>query len=165
MKRKATQLIVLLGTLLISFGGCQSLQLPSKGESTIDRSAFMALWEAYSQCQSSRDPSAMQTQLVHLQEAPSPVTIEDSPIPLPRFLTKLASKKTISRLAVDPKAMAASCALQTGRSAVLAQQYELAMDMFRLVMANYSEPQYAYYMNQARQELSQVPTLMSVSTT
>ena len=54
-----------------------------------------------------------------------------------------------TRLAVDPKAMAASCALLAGYQARATGESQLAAEMFGHILSNYSITRYRYYVVQA----------------
>ena len=54
-----------------------------------------------------------------------------------------------NRLAVDPKAMAVSCSLRTGQSALLAGRNDLASDVTQAVLT-YPDGAYPYHATQAR---------------
>ncbi len=158
-----SRLIILLSVLLIGMGGCQSLQFLLETNPQIDNPAFMSLVEDYNQCQTETDPSRMQEFVLRLEQAPTPISIEQSPIPVPKILVQLTSKP-ISRLAIDPQGMAASCTLRTGKMALKIGEVELARNMFRTILLKYSDPHYAYYVDQAHLGLSQISSLKSTST-
>ncbi|MGH7260501.1 MAG: hypothetical protein ACREI9_07440, partial [Nitrospiraceae bacterium] len=85
------------------------------------------------------------------QEQPA----RDLPFPLPDFVKRVVVQPA-PRLAADPKAMAASCSLSTGHVALRAERLDLATDLFRAVLQNHPQPEYAYYVDQARIGLEQV---------
>jgi hypothetical protein len=60
-----------------------------------------------------------------------------------------------NRLAVDPKAMAVSCSLHTGQSALLAGRNDLASEMFQAVLT-YPDGAYPYHATQAREGLARL---------
>lgn len=155
--------IVFIGLVaLLTLSGCQSLQPTEKGELSLQDSEFMGLWDTYNSCVADQDPLQMQVYGEELAKAPGPVSIHHSPIFVPEFLKKLTSTRT-SRLAVDPRAMAASCTLQAGQVAWRAGQYHLAQDLLQSVMTKYPEPEYAYYVSEARTAMQYVPSLRNVS--
>jgi hypothetical protein len=60
--------------------------------------------------------------------------------------------------------MAAACAVHTGNLALSQGERELATELFSLVIQRYPEPDYAYYVAQARAGLTQtVPEMAPVS--
>lgn len=123
---------VALGFMAI-LGGCQSLQI-APAPASLDNAAFMAAWDAYRHCQLGTDVDAMRADMQQLARVAQPAP----------------------RLAADPKAMAASCALFTGHAALRAERMELAAEMFRTVLKNQSQQDYAYYVEQAQVGLNQV---------
>lgn len=127
---KNAVLTLSVATLL---SGCQSLQIVS-APTSLDNAAFMAAWDAYRHCQLGTDVDAMRADMQQLARVEQPAP----------------------RLAADPKAMAASCALFTGYAALRAERMELAAEMFRTVLKNQSQQEYAYYVEQAHVGLNQV---------
>ncbi len=143
-------------SLVMVLGGCRSMQLPDK-PALLDSAAFMNLWDAYRHCQAGADVDTMRGDMQQLtrvalsQEQPA----RDLPFPLPDFVKRVVARP-VPRLAADPKAMAASCALATGQVALRAERLDLATDMFKAVLQNHPQPEYAYYVDQARIGLEQV---------
>lgn len=142
--------------------GCQSLQPTQKGELSLQDSEFMGLWNTYQQCMTGQNLTQMQEYVAQLSEAPRPVSIHHSPIPLPKFLVNLTSKRS-SRLAVDPRAMTVSCALQSGQTAWETGNHILAHDILHSIIDQYPESEYSYYVSEARAVISQIPSLRRVS--
>jgi hypothetical protein len=62
----------------------------------------------------------------------------------------------VPRLAVNPKAMAAACALYAGQAARSAGRLHLAVELFDSVSAKKSDPEYAHYAQQSERELAQM---------
>lgn len=169
MKNKAqlllgspSSLIILLSALLIGAWGCQNLQALLNTNPQIDNPTFMSLVEDYKQCQTEKDLSLMQEFILRLEHAPTPISIQQAPIPMPEILSKFISKP-IPRLAIDPQEMAASCTLITGKVALKTGDIELARRMFRAILLKYSSPRYAYYAEQANLLLSQSSSLNKTS--
>jgi len=127
------RMVVALGFLAV-LGGCQSLQVARTPAATLDNAGFMAAWDAYRHCQLGTDVDVMRVDMHQLARVAQPAP----------------------RLAADPKAMAASCALSTGQAALRAERMELAVEMFESVLKNQSQQEYAYYVDQARIGLNQV---------
>ncbi len=161
MNKLKIVVIVYVVTLLL-LSGCQSFQPTEKGELSLQDSEFMGLWNTYNQCMVGQNPIQMQKYVTQLREAPRPVSIHHSPIPLPKFLVNWTSDKS-SRLSVDPRAMTASCALQAGERAWKTGNYFLAHDILQSIINEYPEAEYAYYVSEAREAISQVPSLRNVS--
>lgn len=67
------------------------------------------------------------------------------------------------RLAVDLKAMAASCTLHAGDIAAISGRSDTARDMFIAVLSEHSEPLYAYYAEQARTRLIKLEAELQAS--
>jgi hypothetical protein len=140
----------LLAAMLI-LGGCQSA--PHVAKSDTQNSGFMSLWATYQRCEAGSDVDAMQVDAAQLTKmAQQPIVGMDKDIPLPQMIRRFVSEPA-NRLAVDPKAMAAHCSLQTGLVALSAGRHDVADHMFRLVML-YPEPTYSYYVNRARAGLA-----------
>jgi hypothetical protein len=118
-------------SLLAVLGGCQGVQLTGKPAS-LDNAAFMQLWDTYRHCQASVEIDAMQEDVRQLTRA------------------ALAQAQPVLRLAADPKAMSAACALSTGRVALRTERFDLATGLFRAVLRNHPQPEYAFYVDQAR---------------
>ncbi len=142
-------------SLVMVVGGCQSMQLLDKPAS-LDNAAFMSLWDAYRHCQAGEDVDTMRGDMQRLTRvALSQQPTRDLPFPLPDFVKRVVARPAL-RLAADPKAMAASCTLVTGQVALRTERLDLATDMFKAVLQNHPQPEYAYYVDQARVGLEQV---------
>lgn len=153
----------LVGILsLVLFTGCQSFQPTERSELALEDSEFMGLWSMYNRCVTDQDPLQMKDYILKLTEAPRPISIHHSPIPLPKFLKNWTSHRA-SRLSVDPRAMAASCSLLAGEAAWKTGHLELARDLLQAVIEGYPEAEYAYYVEEARHTIQQVPTIRNVS--
>ena len=140
---------LLLAVLLLA--GCQSA--PQAAKSDAHNTGFMSLWATYQRCETGSDVEAMQADAIHLTKmAQHPGVGMDTDIPLPQMIRRFVSEPA-NRLAVDPKAMAAHCSLQTGLVALSAGRHDVADRMFRSVMT-YPEPAYSYYVNRARAGLA-----------
>ena len=150
---------VLLAAVLM-LGGCQSA--PHAAKADTQNSGFMSLWATYQRCEAGSDVEVMQADAVHLTRmAQQPIGGTDPDLPLPQVIRRFVSEPA-NRLAVDPRAMAAHCSLQTGLVALSAGRHDIADRMFRLVMT-YPEPAYSYYVNRARAGLA-VITATATST-
>ncbi len=149
-------------TALVLLSGCQSLQPIEKGELSLPDAEFMGLWATYNDCIVDQDPLHMKEYVLQLTDAPRPISIHHSPIPLPRFLKNWTSNRG-SRLSVDPRAMAASCALQAGTTAWKTGHYILAQDLLQSIIDEYPEAEYAYYVSQARSTILQVPSFRNAA--
>ena len=131
--------------------GCQGLQLRDKPVSQ-QESVFTHLWGIYTHCRAGSDPETIRQDAHRLSQAP--MGDQSPPALLPDSLRRLVSRPPL-RLSVDPRAMAASCALHAGQTALAAGRSDLAGDMFHQIIRNYPEAEYAYYVDQARDGLSE----------
>jgi hypothetical protein len=144
-------LILGLGLLLT---GCQTSQSIEK-HAGFDNVGFMNLWDRYRHCENVSDLEAMQVDARHLNHiAHQPIVLQGSEIPLPKAIQRLVAEPP-SRLAVDPKAMAAACSLHVGQVALTVGRDEVAYEMFRTVL-KYPTGASPYYIEQAQAGLAQV---------
>lgn len=153
---------IIVTLLLIVFIGCQAIQPKSSGELAMEDQEFLGIWDAYNQCVDGSDIQRMQANLSVLASAPKPISLDDSPIPVPAFLKNLSTARG-SRLAVDPRAMAASCSIHLAEVAQLSSDWPTALRTFQEIIKKYPEPQYAFYVSKANQALEQVTTVRPVS--
>jgi hypothetical protein len=151
-----------LGLITLSFVGCQSLQVKNPGELAIENHAFISLWDTYNHCLTGSNTQEIQRNLAILHSAPKPISLDDSPIPVPKLLKKLSSTRN-SRLAVDPRAMAASCSFHLGEVAHLSADWDTALHIFQTIVENYPEPQYAFYVSKATQAIERFSSVQPVS--
>ena len=142
-------------SVLVVVGGCHTPQ-PAGKSTTLENTAFMHFWTTYSECRSSTDLDAMRAAARQLYQAATTRTSgRDFVLPLPKQIERLVSKPP-TRLAVDPKAMAAACTLHTGQAAMEAGRNDVAAEMFRSVIDGHPQAEYAYYVEQAKLGLAQV---------
>ncbi|WNM63295.1 hypothetical protein [Candidatus Nitrospira neomarina] len=153
---------ILVSLLSIMVIGCQSLQPKSTGELAMEDHDFLGIWDAYNHCVNSSDVQHMQANLDVLASAPKPISLDDSPIPVPAFLKKWSTARG-SRLAVDPRAMAASCSIHLAEVAQLSADWPTALRTFQEILKNFPEPQYAFYVSKANQAMEQLTTVRPVS--
>lgn len=142
--------------------GCQSFQPKNPGELAIENNGFIGLWEAYNDCLSGSNTQEMQKNLEALYLAPTPISLDDSPIPIPKFIKKLASTRN-SRLAVDPRAMAASCSVQLAKVARQSADWDTSLRTWQSIIENYPEPQYAFYVSEATQAIGKFSSVRPAS--
>ena len=141
---------MLLGMVLL-LSACQSIQLRDQPVGH-EESVFNQLWGIYTHCRATSDPETSRQDAHRLGQTP---IVDQSPSALlPDSLRRLVSRPPL-RLSVDPRAMAASCALHTGQTALAAGQSDLAGFMFHQIIRRYPEAEYAYYVDQARDGLSE----------
>lgn len=116
----------------------------------------MGLWRIYNHCRSTRDPDEKQEDARRLDLAlRSRVRQEAASDRLPTLLQRVIEASP-SRLAVDPKAMAAACTLDAGEATQAAGRNREAVELFRFIGAAYAEPKYAYYAARAKRNLARI---------
>lgn len=153
MLRERRLWLTLVLTLLIPLSGCDTSK-PSSRPSLSDSGRFMDLWSTYTHCFRSEDLDAMRGDAQRLGQA---VNITDSAEdPIHPESNEPVPPGPIFRLSADPAAMAASCALRTGQTAREMGRLNVAREMFHMVVANFQQPRYQYYVAQARLGLEQL---------
>jgi hypothetical protein len=160
-KKKITKFLA-LGLIALSMVGCQSLQVEDPGELAIANHEFISLWDTYNHCLTGSNTQEMQRNLETLHSAPKPISLDDSPIPIPKFVKNLSGKRN-SRLAVDPRAMAAACSMHLGEVAHQSADWDIALRTFQTIVENYPEPQYAFYVLKATQAIERFSSVLPVS--
>ena len=138
--------------LVLGMGGCQAAPHPS---SPLHDASFTDLWDTYRHCQTSEDPVEMRTDALRLDETVRTMHEDTSSVLIPDGIERLVDERP-SRLAVDPRAMAASCALLAGYQARVAGQPQLAAEMFAHIVSTYPVERYRYYVVQAYHGLKQI---------
>lgn len=142
--------------------GCQGFQPKFPGELAMDAQEFLGIWDAYNLCMTGSNIHEMQVNLQVLESAPKPISLDDSPIPMPAFIKKLTSARS-SRLAVDPRAMAASCSIHLAEVAQYSADWSTAFHTFQSILNNYPEPQYSFYVTKAHRAIEQFSSIRPVS--
>ncbi len=148
--------------LLLGAVGCQGFQPKNPGELALKNLDFIEYWDAYNNCRTGSNSQDMQRNLNILHAAPTPISLEDSPIPIPAFIKELTSSRN-SRLAVDPRAMAASCAIHLAEISRQSADWETSFQTYESIVENFPEPQYAYYALEASKALEEFSTMRPVS--
>jgi hypothetical protein len=115
-------------TAMLLLTGCQALIPPV--DQVAREQAFDRSWEFYRDCRRA-DLAAI------LAQAPRWERLAAAPVQRP------------VRLSVDPRALAAACAVHTGNLALSQGERELAAELYSLVIDRYPDPDYAYYVAQA----------------
>lgn len=129
--------------------GCQTphtLQISTR----FQEMTFPAMWNTYRSCQTRDDANDMWTDAQQLHKA---VRAMKQHVRASRLLPdaiEQAIAEPPPRLAVDPQAMAAACAIMAGRTVKDAGKIVRSEEMFRFVLSHFSQPRYAYYVAQAR---------------
>ena len=156
------QILLAIGLLCFSMIGCQSLQPKNPGELALKNHDFVGLWDAYNDCRAESNPHEMQRNLKILQTAPKPISLDDSPIPIPQFIKNLSSTRS-SRLAVDPRAMAASCSIHMAETSRQAADWTASLRTYQSIIENFTEPQYAFYVSEASRAIEEFSSVRPVS--
>jgi hypothetical protein len=131
--------------------GCQT-STPMK---VSDGGSFMSLWNTYAHCQSETNLDELSQDATVLRKAASrSVTMDSFVLPLPGNIQRLVTTPS-ARLAVDVKAMSASCALRAGQTAIQVGKTEVARSLLESVL-EYNQPDYVYYSVQAKTMLSEI---------
>jgi len=137
------------------FSGCQAIH--PLDETRVSKDAiFMNVWKRYTHCQSSTDVTQMRQDVQLLNRT---VRLMDQSARAARLLPDFIEQTLADpppRFAVDPKAMAAACTLLAGRAAQDAGHSRFAEEMFSFVVANFAQPRYAYYTEQAQMGLDRI---------
>lgn len=108
----------------------------------------------YGHCRASHDLDAMWADSHQLRQAADSLRAQQLLQILPEVLEKVLEKLP-SRWSVDPDAMAADCSLRAGLIAQEKGRPRLAQALFRLVAMTYAVDRYAYYIEQASQQLQE----------
>lgn len=145
------KLVLCLFSLVVWLGGCQTAHLHIRSVG-MDQVEFERMWQSYVDCWDSVDLDVIRAQARRLSRTAE----ADQPSPpfLPKILGLTPARLPV-RLAVDPKALAASCALHGGKVALDRGEQALATDLFTSVIQRFPEPDHAYYVAQARSGLIQ----------
>ena len=141
--------------LLLALGamGCQ--RATPHPSSPFHDASFTGLWDTYRHCQTSEDAVEMKADALRLDETVRTMREDTSSALIPDGIERLVDERP-SRLAVDPRAMAASCALLAGYQARLAGLPQLAAEMFAHIVSRYPVERYRYYVVQAYYGLKQI---------
>lgn len=149
--KKSILTVAALAFLMI---GCQSNQ-PVK-QSALDNGNFMGLWKTYSGCQNTNDFDLLKRSAVILRTAAKRSLSNDTfVLPLPGKIGQFVAEPS-PRLAVDVKAMSASCSLRAGQAAVQARQTDIAKELLHDILEYHPESDYAFYSVQAKAILSEL---------
>jgi len=149
--------LLIVSSLLLTLAGCQTGN-PRPSSTTLDNASFMSLWHVYNHCQSSGDLDSMRGDVTRLTLA-AQTPVRDNPTlrslikPIKRWVSEPPT-----RLAVDLKAMAVACTLYTAQAALDIGRDDVATEMFSSVLSRTSQPEFTYYVEQAKVGLAQVGT-------
>jgi len=153
MRREKRWWFTLVLTLLMPLSGCDTSSHSSRS-SLIDNGRFMDLWGTYTHCHRSENLDAMRADAQRLSRAVNTINSAEGPI-LPEK-NEPVPLGPIFRPSADPAAMAAACALHTGQTAQEMRRLNVAQEMFHMVIINFPQSRYQYYVAQARLGLEQL---------
>jgi hypothetical protein len=143
-------ILILIFPLAIS--GCDTIK-PSPTPLHPDNGRFMDMWGIYTHCSQSEDLDAMRADAQRLSLARDvPDSVGD---PIPESEEPAPMGPSV-RLSADPSAMAAACALRAGQVAQERGRLSFAREMFQMIVINFPQPRYRYYVAQAREGLEQL---------
>ena len=114
----------------------------------------MDMWKTYSHCSGSEDLDAVRTDAHRLSSSVGAVKPPGDSIPPTSH--ESSGTDPLSRLAVDPAAMAAACAVHVGQVAQGTGHPSIAQEMYQMVITNFPQPPYRYYVAQAKQGLERL---------
>jgi hypothetical protein len=138
--------------LAVCLQGCQSLGGLS-GTRDLPEDHFQEAWSLYRRCSLEQDA---QEALGFADQLSRAALINEGRFVLvPDMMVPLIEPLPV-RLAVEPKAMAAACALHAGHLALQAGQSDRAHRLFSLVVRRFHEPSYVFFVNEARAGLELV---------
>jgi hypothetical protein len=147
MRREKRWWLTFVLALLMPLTGCDTSRQSSRS-SLSDNGRFMDLWSTYSHCYRSEDLDAMRTDDQRLSRAVHTIDSAEDPI-LPESNEPLPLGPTV-RLSADPAAMTAACALRAGQVAQRMGHLNVAREMFHMIVKNFPQPRYQYYVAHAR---------------
>lgn len=131
--------LLLLMVLAMSLGGMAGCQfsLPfDRSAPLLDHAHFMDAWHSYLHCRSSVEPDEIRIDLDQLHRVAQTIALQNQVSPLvPAGIRPLIAAPLI-RLSVDPHEMVLSCALHGSRVAQSAGRPEVAVELFRTVLAS-----------------------------
>ncbi len=153
MLREKRLWLTLVVTILIPLGGCDTSKQLSRS-SLSDSGRFMDLWSTYTHCFRSEDLDAMPMNAQRLSLVVN--TTDSAEDPIPTESNEPVPLGPIFCLSADPAAMAASCTLRAGQTSRETGRLNVAREMFHMVVINFPQPRYQYYVAQARLGLEQL---------
>jgi hypothetical protein len=146
---------LMLVVLLVSVAGCQTGQT-RQTSAALENGNFMSLWNHYSRCQTATNIDELRANAATLTQAANrSLNHETFVLPLPSDLQQFMSTPA-ARSAVDVKAMAAACALRAGSAAIEVGKPDVAKELLQTILNYQSQPEYAYYVLQAKTLLSEL---------
>jgi hypothetical protein len=156
MHREYRLWLILTLILPMAISGCDTSRQSSRS-SLSDNGRFMDMWGIYTHCSQSEDLDAMRVDAQRLSLAVDVMDPATDPIP-PESQEPVPTGPT-GRLSVDPAEMAAACALRAGQLAQGIGRLYFAREMFQMIVTNFPQPRYRYYVAQAREGLERVDAM------
>ena len=153
MRREKRWWFTLVLTLLMPLSGCDTSSESSRS-SLFDNGRFMDLWSTYTHCHRSENLDAMRADAQLLSRVVNTIDSAEGPV-LPEKNEPVPLGQPF-RLSADPAALAAACALHTGQAAQEMRRLNVAQEMFQMVIINFPQSRYQYYVAQARRGLEQL---------
>ena len=143
-------------------GGCGTAG-QSVRSSPPENGRIIDMWNTYTHCARSDDLDAVRLDARRLNLAAGRTHSATDPTPLP--FDRPADRQPSVRTSVDPAAMAAACALHAGQIAQKKGHADVAEEIFLLVITNFPQPSYRYYVAQAQRglDLLAVPIPSTIS--
>jgi hypothetical protein len=139
-------IVVILAVVL---AGCQA------GPATLDthgveHATVMSSWALYRACMTERNFNSVRALAVQF----SSLALQkiEPPAWMASFGVHVSGQPL--RVTVDPRALGAACSLRAARLAADAQRFSEADTCYREILDRYDERDYAYYVDQARQGLT-----------
>ena len=139
--------------LLMAISGCDASRQASR-PSLREDGRFMDMWKTYTHCSRSEDLDAVRMDAHRLSISVGAVNPPADSIP--PTSNESSGNELPSRLSVDPAAMAAACAVHVGQVAQGTGHPSVAQEMFQMVIINFPQPPYRYYVAQAKQGLERL---------
>ncbi|ULA70090.1 MAG: hypothetical protein LZF62_480290 [Nitrospira sp.] len=148
----AVRLVLLLS--MVGLSGCHITWPFDRPASFLDSAQFMDTWKTYLHCRSSVEPEEIRADLQQLNRVAQAVSMPNHPsvLLLPAAVRTLIATLP-SRLAVDPHAMSAACALHGGDVAQAAGLPGLSVALLTAVVAAQQSAANAYYAVEVHQRL------------
>jgi hypothetical protein len=135
--------------LIILLSGCHSVSLLERTTAEAPLSV-MPLWERYQQCLVATDPMELDLIIAQFEWV-----VSEGAEP-PSWMKAWGDHVTNQplRTSVDPQALGAACTLRAAGVMAEAEHLTEARALYRRVLARYSNREWAYYADQAKEALA-----------
>ena len=153
MRQRHRWWFILVLILPLAISGCDTNK-PSSTPLLNDNGRFMDIWGIYTHCSRTGDLEAMRVDAQRLSLAGNMTDSAGNPIS-PESEEPASSAPNV-RLSADPSAMAAACALRAGQIAQERGRRSFAREMFQMIVTNFPQPRYRYYVIQAQERLERL---------